>query len=297
MRRSEVTLKVSVVRFVWIVFAAVALLPAGGGAARAQAPPKPLTKQDVIRLLKGDVAPKRVAELARQRGISFELTAETEAELRRAGGTDSLLATLSGLTPKAPERKAVSPPVLLIHSTPGRVEVYVDDEFVGKTSADGRLRVSTLAPGEHRVRFSAEGYRESVGRITLAVGVAVTYPAKLEGQAPAPPGSKLPVVPRGPDTEQQGSGEARFVVDCYYVGLSGGCGKDGYLIIANGRIKYDSPDKGVEFDVPLNAVNNVKVGGVNSIILLTVWDKKYEFFSMDDTWKIQNAIERATGKP
>ena len=65
----------------------------------AQSPPKPLSKDDVVQLLKGSVSSRRVAELARQRGIDFPLTEETERELREATATDSLIFTLRELAP------------------------------------------------------------------------------------------------------------------------------------------------------------------------------------------------------
>lgn len=75
----------------------------------AQAPPKPWTKDQIIRMLKGDIPPKRVETLARERGIDFPITSETETELRQAGATDALLATLRQLAPK-PAAPVIPPP-------------------------------------------------------------------------------------------------------------------------------------------------------------------------------------------
>ena len=50
-------------------------------------------------MLKGEVAPQRVAVLARQRGIDFQITSVVESELRRAGATADLLATLREVAP------------------------------------------------------------------------------------------------------------------------------------------------------------------------------------------------------
>ena len=66
----------------------------------AQEPPKPLSKDRVVEYLKGEVSPARVAEIVRQRGVDFETTPEIEKELRSAGATDALLATLRELAPK-----------------------------------------------------------------------------------------------------------------------------------------------------------------------------------------------------
>ncbi|MGE5326782.1 MAG: hypothetical protein ACM3NO_07065, partial [Deltaproteobacteria bacterium] len=78
----------------------------------AQEASKPLTKNNIIKLLKGDVPPARVETLARERGISFQVTSEVESELRQAGATDSLIATLKEVAPKpaAPAPHAPSQP-------------------------------------------------------------------------------------------------------------------------------------------------------------------------------------------
>lgn len=57
-------------------------------------PPRPYSKEAIVGLLKGEVSPKRIAVLARQRGIDFQITPKVESELRRAGATAELLATL-----------------------------------------------------------------------------------------------------------------------------------------------------------------------------------------------------------
>ncbi len=56
--------------------------------------PRPYSKEAIVGLLKGEVSPKRIAMLARQRGIDFQITPKVESELRRAGATAELLATL-----------------------------------------------------------------------------------------------------------------------------------------------------------------------------------------------------------
>jgi formylglycine-generating enzyme required for sulfatase activity len=77
---------------------------------------KPYAKDAISAMLKGKVTRNRVAVLARQRGIDFQVTPEVESELRRAGATGSLLATLREVAPKplAPQaempREAVSAP-------------------------------------------------------------------------------------------------------------------------------------------------------------------------------------------
>jgi len=82
--------------------------------ARAQQKP-PWTKDQIIRMLKGDMSPKRVETLARERGIDFQITPDAESELRQAGASDELLATLQELAPKPSNPKVpISPPKLIL---------------------------------------------------------------------------------------------------------------------------------------------------------------------------------------
>src|ERR1035437_3518651 len=104
----------------------LAVIGAIVGHAHAQSAPKPLTKDDVVKLLTGNVPVKRVGQLVREHGIDFQLTPETESELRKAGAIDPLLATLRDLAPK--------PPTLVVTTTPGGARVYIDDEFLDTTS-------------------------------------------------------------------------------------------------------------------------------------------------------------------
>ncbi len=189
----------------------VALLIGAGLApcpVQAQKAKKPLTTNEVIELLESGVAPERVGELARQYGIAFELTQETENQLRDAGATDELLATFRGLasrtTPQPPRpsvpppaAQPAGPPVLLIEVTPGGAQAYIDDEPVGTTSSAGRLKLTNLGPGEHRVRISLAGYRDHEQTIQLAVGQTASVTATLESAAPPsrPPTSTPPAQP------------------------------------------------------------------------------------------------------
>jgi hypothetical protein len=50
--------------------------------ARAQEPREPLVKAEVIRLLENGVSPDRVGALAKQYGIAFQITEDSEKQLR-----------------------------------------------------------------------------------------------------------------------------------------------------------------------------------------------------------------------
>ena len=74
-----------------------------GNGALPHTPPRPLAKSEVIKLLQGDVPPDQVAQIARERGIAFSITPETEKELRAAGATGDLLETLRALASPPPK--------------------------------------------------------------------------------------------------------------------------------------------------------------------------------------------------
>ena len=176
----------------------------------AQKSDKPLNKDDVIGLLEGDVPPTRVADLARQHGIAFQMTHEAETDLRGAGADDGLIKTLRELAPKAarPQEPPASSPanagagsaVLVIQAKPGGAQVYIDDEPKATTSPEGRVRFGQLPAGQHAVRLSHAGYRDFEQKVELTAGQTATVYATLEaatGQA------------SGGLTEAAGSTEAR----------------------------------------------------------------------------------------
>ena len=74
-------------------------LPLHALLAQERTSPKPLSKDDVVKLLKGYVSPKRVEELIRERGINFQDTPEAEQELRQAGANTSLLTVVREVVP------------------------------------------------------------------------------------------------------------------------------------------------------------------------------------------------------
>ncbi len=143
---------------------------ASPGGVDAQAAQRPLSKDAVIRLLKGDVAPKRVGEMARERGIDFEMAPAVESELRQAGATDELVATLRELAPK--------PPMLVIETSPG-AQVYLDDTFKGQASPQGRLVIDNAKPGDHTLRVSLAGKKDYEQQITAVAGQVTKVEAAL----------------------------------------------------------------------------------------------------------------------
>ncbi|HXE91886.1 MAG TPA: hypothetical protein VNK82_13095 [Terriglobales bacterium] len=54
-----------------------------------------LSLQDVLDLLEGGVAPRRVAQLVQKHGVTFSLTPDREQALRSAGGVDELMEAIA----------------------------------------------------------------------------------------------------------------------------------------------------------------------------------------------------------
>ena len=67
----------------------------------------PFTVQDISFALRERVEPKRVAALARERGIAFDLNAESEGQLRKAGADDLLLDEIKKIRADATKQKKV----------------------------------------------------------------------------------------------------------------------------------------------------------------------------------------------
>ncbi len=151
------------------------------------------SEADVVKLLKGAVPPGRVAVLAKNRGISFQVTPDIEKLLREAGANDNLVETLKQVAPKP------SAPLLVIHSTPGHAQVYIDDVPIGTTSPEGMLKLPTLTPGDHKVRLALEKFNDYEVVAKLVPGETTSLDAKLEAVAavaakPVTPSTKGPVV-------------------------------------------------------------------------------------------------------
>jgi hypothetical protein len=161
----------------------------------AQAPQKPWTKDQVIRMLKGDMPPKRVETLARERGIDFEMTSQTEGELRQAGADASLLSALRELAPKPREKQTE-----IVVQTSADAEIYVDDQFEGRASPEGRLKVAKLTPGEHVVRVALAGYRDLEEKIELKAGQTQQVNVRLVASAPPPASSGSTSTPSAAQT-------------------------------------------------------------------------------------------------
>ncbi len=75
--------------------------------------------------------------------------------------------------------------VLKVSSDPGDVQVYINDEPRGMTSAEGH-EVLRMPPGTYRLRLSQPGYKDFEQQVTLASGREQEVSAKLQTVAPPP---------------------------------------------------------------------------------------------------------------
>src|SRR5262249_33263299 len=105
--------------------------------------------------------------LMAQDGRSLSIERVHELTLDDADNFDAVLAELSRDSPDAhhhasaaPDETAKPSGSLRITTHPGNIQIYVDDEFKGVTSDDGKLTVTSLHSGDHDVRFNQLGHKE-----------------------------------------------------------------------------------------------------------------------------------------
>ncbi len=75
---------------------------------------------------------------------------------------------------------------LTVTITPGGAQTYVDDEFKGVTSNEGRLVVTNVKPGAHTVRVDLPGYKELSQPVTITAGQTNDFKAALQRKGPDP---------------------------------------------------------------------------------------------------------------
>jgi len=92
------------------------------------------------------------------------------------------VAAVSWLSAQTSATAPPAHPVLVVQSTPGGAQVYVDDELLGTTSPEGRLKISTLKPGKHTLRLLLDGRSYGEGQFTLVNGKTLTKAVTLTEQ-------------------------------------------------------------------------------------------------------------------
>jgi hypothetical protein len=140
---------------------------------------KPLTEQEVLELVQGGVAGSRVSAIVDDRGIDFDFTPEVEQRIRRAGGTDDVVEAIGRAAQRRAESQRPRTGELAIRTTPGELQVYLNDELKGMTSPEGELRVTNLQPGTYNLRVSLLGYQTYEKPITVSAGEEQTLSVTL----------------------------------------------------------------------------------------------------------------------
>ncbi len=84
-----------------------------------------------------------------------------------------------------PKPPAAAPTQITIQTSPG-AEVYLDDTFEGKASAQGRLVIDNPKPGEHALRISLAGKKDYEHPVNVVAGQTATVNARLESLGPSP---------------------------------------------------------------------------------------------------------------
>jgi WD40 repeat protein len=81
-----------------------------------------------------------------------------------------------------PDKEEVPPAfsVLVIDEAPPGVQIFVDDQLAASADAGGQARITTLAPGQHRLRLTLNGYREYEQNIDLEPGNTLTVAPRLD---------------------------------------------------------------------------------------------------------------------
>jgi len=142
-----------------------------------------LTHDDVTLLLIGGASSQKVVDLVKQRGISFQMTAELATEFRRDGADDSVIQALENSGKETPqsETKATAPAATQGSSQAGATQG-------GAGGAAAQTSSSSSTPGPFHPSLSGSG-----GAAAPAGNAAPSSPAAPSASAKAPP-----IVPSSP---------------------------------------------------------------------------------------------------
>src|SRR5437016_4643705 len=152
--------------------------PASGPAKPAEAPT----------ISRGTVAP----ETAEAQSLKTPDRSPADASSPAASSSSSPLSFQPRARPAAPGSKPLAenlgtevvPPALVIEGAPPEAQIFVDDRLTASTGSDGQAKISTLSPGQHRLRVTVNGYQDYEKDIDLLAGQTSSVAAKLEPFAP-----------------------------------------------------------------------------------------------------------------
>ena len=90
--------------------------------------------------------------------------------------------------PEQPQKPPEPEPTQIVVETSANAEVYLDDQFAGRASSEGRLVIGNPRPGERALRVSLAGKRYHETKVTVVAGQLTTVQAALEDLAPSEEG-------------------------------------------------------------------------------------------------------------
>jgi hypothetical protein len=122
----------------------------------------PFSLDQMLILLKQDAIPlRRRKEAIESRGIDFALSSDTLLKLQSAGASDDILDVIKSKAKPPPPASGASKPVakgmLNLTCAPAECQVTLNGAMIGPT-ADGKLEVAGLTPGNWVVDLSKEGF-------------------------------------------------------------------------------------------------------------------------------------------
>lgn len=133
--------------------------------------PKPLTQDQVMQLVVGNVPSQRAAALVNQHSINFLPDEEYFKTLRLAGADDTLITALR----EAGEALTAELEV----TTSPNAEVYLDGELRGRANAQGELALKAKL-GSHVLKVTLKGKKDFEQSVTLAAQQGTRIEARFE---------------------------------------------------------------------------------------------------------------------
>ena len=146
--------------------------------------PKPLSRDEVLKLVAAGVPSSRAAALVKQHSVDFVADEKFLQTVRLAGGDDSVIDSLR-------EASAAAMAQLRVTTSPN-AEVYLDGDPRGQASAQGEL-VLKVKPGVHALKVTLTGKKDFQQSVTLATRQTTKLEARLEDiPVPGPAESQDP---------------------------------------------------------------------------------------------------------
>lgn len=90
------------------------------------------------------------------------------------------------------KKKTVPEAAQIMVETSPNAEVYLDDQYTGRASPEGRLVIANPRAGEHALRVSMPGKKDFECKVTVVAGQMNRIAAPLAEFGPIPGASKLP---------------------------------------------------------------------------------------------------------